>query len=223
MASVQFRDLQSIVKAYQNRGVADWAIFQGKQFMFVYSGGDLDEGAAQLAEIVSALSQSAAIYTLCVYEDLQGSKIKSNTAYDGSFNFRLNEYDAQNSISGYRGGVENTGLSLAIEKLNSRIDALETVEDENEIPEEKTLVSQFVELMQVPAIGEIISGFIMGKNNVAGARIAGVENCGADSIEAFKLLCSVVPDFEGKIKKLAEMYNTNRPQFDTLVSFLNYV
>lgn len=87
-SSIQFRDGEAVLSAFENRKVEAWSISQGKQFMFK------GIGSEDLRAVIETLSDSfsSATYTLRVYEDLKYIKeIKSNTPDDGSFNFKFNE------------------------------------------------------------------------------------------------------------------------------------
>ena len=90
--SVQFRDAESIVKNYHNMGIPAWGIKQGGALNFKYQGESLDDGASQLRAYIELLNEneSAAIYTLCLYEDPDG-KITEKTPADLSWNFRLRD------------------------------------------------------------------------------------------------------------------------------------
>src|SRR4029077_12155374 len=91
--SVQFRGIDTAVDAYKNQDVPKWGLFQGTQFLSKYEGSNIQEGAELLEAFLRALDLRTAdncTYTLCVYDGLpDGEKIRSNTKYDGSFNFRL--------------------------------------------------------------------------------------------------------------------------------------
>jgi len=86
--SVQFVDLESVVEAYTNMKVPAFTIWHDKQYLFKWVGADMVEGEQFLTGILEKLSDSAAIYTLKVYEDPEG-KINEKTLCDGSFNFRF--------------------------------------------------------------------------------------------------------------------------------------
>lgn len=109
---VQFRSAGSVVNAYTARDCPKFAIWAGKQFLFKYDGTDIDEGAQYLAQCLELLQGSAGIYTLAVYEE--SGSIKSNTPYDGSFNFRFNDESSE-----YRHG------SQLLQQQNERLDRLE--------------------------------------------------------------------------------------------------
>jgi hypothetical protein len=78
--SVQFHTLENVLNAYQLRDVPAFAIYQGTQLMVKYEGTDIDEGSALLEQFLQMLQNSAAIYSLCVYEEFSG-KINNKTAY----------------------------------------------------------------------------------------------------------------------------------------------
>ena len=89
MPSVQFFGADNVIKAAENRKCPAWAIFQGKQFLFKYEGSDLNESQDFLEKILENLQDSVSVYTIRFYEE--AVKIKENTPYDGSFNFRMLE------------------------------------------------------------------------------------------------------------------------------------
>jgi len=78
--SVQFQTANHVVDAYLLRDVPAFSIYQGKQLLIKYEGSDINEGASLLGNFLEMLQNSAAIYTLCVYEDFTG-RINDKTAY----------------------------------------------------------------------------------------------------------------------------------------------
>lgn len=92
---VQFKGVDSVVTACENRKAAAWSVWAGRQFMF--KGNNADE----LETLLQSLEDSTEVYTLKVYDELKDVKqIKEKTECDGSFNFQLKEPEA----SGYRRG-----------------------------------------------------------------------------------------------------------------------
>lgn len=86
-AAIHFKSIDDTLEAFENRGVDAWAIFSGRNMNFKGVGVD------DLREMLERLQRgsSNAAYTLKVYEGINNAAdIKSNTADDGSFNFRLN-------------------------------------------------------------------------------------------------------------------------------------
>ncbi len=151
--SVQFTCPETVLSAYLNRNCAAWSIWQGKQFMFKYDGNTVEEGQAQLIEILGVLSESSnAIYTLKVYEDLDGKKIKENTPCDGSFNFKLNMESQMITNSQYTrfGNLNAMQSELAAVKEELRI-----LREEREEPEEdatQDALGKIGALMENPVI-----------------------------------------------------------------------
>ena len=117
--SVQFTSVDAVCDAYQMRCVPAFSVFQGTQLLFKYEGKDMDEGEVQMREFLKLLSQSAAIYTLCVYEDLGKQKISNKTPYQGSYNFRLQDKTAFQEISGI------SAVQQQLQAMNSRLDELQ--------------------------------------------------------------------------------------------------
>lgn len=139
-SSIQFRDSEAVLAAYLNRNCPAWGLFQGKQFMFKYEGSTVQEGEAALTEVLDMLGNGStnAIYTLKVYEDFSGKKIKENTPCDGSFNFRLND---ENQVITNSQASSFKKQDLILEKLavlEARMDS-ENEEEEEEDETEKAL------------------------------------------------------------------------------------
>jgi hypothetical protein len=160
--SVQFRDSVAVLAAYLNRNCPAWSLFQGRQFMFKYEGGTVQEGEAALVEVLDMLSSGTnAIYTLKVYEDLpKGGKIKENTPCDGSFNFRLNEENqvpTQSQITRYNNNNEVLTRLTAIEaRLNE--DAGEEEEEENETEKALGKIGSLLSNPTVALLANLIFG-----------------------------------------------------------------
>ncbi len=154
-SSIQFRGIEPVLQAYSDRDVEAWSLWQGKQFLTKGIGSDpLNQFLGILHE-----SRSQAIYTLKVYEDFTTAddlkKIKSNTADDGSFNFRLNEPNENGMLytSGTGNGYPNGNYSLLkrFEALEDKIGALLDPGEEEEPEEEKPdLMGAVIGLLQNP-------------------------------------------------------------------------
>lgn len=164
--SVQFKNVDDVLTAYESRGVACFAIFQDKQFLFKFEGGDIGEGAAYLSDLLEILKGSAAIYTLAVYED-PGGRITSKTPYDGSFNFRFNE-----NTEGYnQGSLMIRELRDEMRLLHERIENLTVAADEDdEGPQESetAALDRIAGYMNHPVINTLIQNILpMLTNNGA--------------------------------------------------------
>lgn len=150
-SSIQFKDVENVLSAFENRKVEAWSISQGKQFMFK------GMGYEDFKMIVETLdnSDSTATYTVRVYEDLKTVKeIKSNTPDDGSFNFKFNfepREESRGGNSGYSRGNENMILS----KLAGIEERLNKEQEDNEEPKKTNSLGIIGEILTHPAIAPI--------------------------------------------------------------------
>lgn len=70
-SSVQFMGREATLQAFQNSDCSNWAVLQGKQFMFKYEGTSTAEAYSHLDELlkmVASSSGSEAAYTLRTYD-----------------------------------------------------------------------------------------------------------------------------------------------------------
>lgn len=168
-SSVQFKGIEGVCDAYENRNVIAWSLWQGKQFMFKYEGSDIGEGAQNLRDTLQLLSESSnAIYTLKVYED--GGKIKSNTPDDGSFNFKLNSEGQEITNSQYTSYKNSNEIA---ERL-ARIEAKLLQEEQYEEDEPESRLGLIGEIISHPTLQPIVQSFLssligIGKNVGASA------------------------------------------------------
>lgn len=224
MASVQFRNIDSVLMAYRDRDVPAWAMFQGKQFLFSYSGSDIIEGEEYLRKILEMISESAAIYTICIYEDLPTGKIKSNTPHDGSFNFRLNEYEpSQRMISGVS---SNYALEKKVEDLSNKLDMLLNEEEEPE--QENNLIGQINQIMEIPGVKELamsIAGMFIKPQPqpVAGAINGPEEGKLNQALSALMEMGEAAPILIDKMIRLNEIRKENPKLFETYISYLQMI
>lgn len=118
--AVHFDKPKAVLDAYRKQDIPAFALFCSKQLVSKYQGDDIADGEQALAFWVKNLMQDerAAIYTVCLYEEVPPKGIKDNTPYDGSFNFRFFKYPAgylPEDISRTVGG----GMDKLFEKLES--------------------------------------------------------------------------------------------------------
>lgn len=154
-SSCQFVGIDAILRAYTRRGVPAWSIWHNKQFMFKYEGNDISEGEAVLTEHLEALRNSVATYTLCVYEDIPGGKIKSKTENDGSFNFQLKPKDAGDN---YESNQLLREIRQAQIEQENRLAALEEGEEGEEVTGIGKAIGMIKEVLTIPGLSEIIAG-----------------------------------------------------------------
>jgi hypothetical protein len=176
--SVQFRGVEQVVGAYKSNNIPAYAVCYEKNINFRYVGRSMKEGADLLEAYLDLLSQneSAAHYTLRLYEDLKG-KIKNSTAWDMSFNFMVNE-KSEESVAGM--GMVQSGNSGEIIKLLREMSDIkmqnalnelklkqieEAAEEEEENDPVKPMGAQVMEQL-VPLIGKI--GGLLGEKLFGG-------------------------------------------------------
>jgi hypothetical protein len=225
--AVQFKGIETVLKAYENRGVEFWSIWQNKQFMFKGA------GDADLREILTMLTNGGtnATYTLRIFEDVKNvNEIKGNTADDGSFNFRL---DSVGMDSYYVSPVQSP-TSIILEKLSGIEKRLEEVETGE--PENKSL-GRLGEILEHPTIAAILPGLIekltgalfdtkqpqQPPQNVIQmppARIAGIEEDNQVIIECITILKKHDPDIILHLQKLVQLAESNPALFKGLISSL---
>lgn len=157
--SVQFVGAPRVLDAYQKRGVAKWAMFCNKQFLFKYDGDSMQEGVDELQSYLQMLGDSVAVMTLQVYEDMPAkTKIKSNTPCDGSFNFRINSVEGSQGFSPHMVLAEQYKRERdeSRAELLSMRDRLEELE-ENESKEGGGMIGAIQQAI-MPHLGQIIAG-----------------------------------------------------------------
>lgn len=238
--TVQYKSKESVIQAYKMRDVAPFAVFSGKQFLYSCIPEDVETGATNLEAYLDLLEdgQSAGIYTLTVYDDLQpGDKIKNNTPYDGSFNFRFLDQPL-----GYIGNGPAYINEMRTErlKLEKRIAELEAKqegngEDANGIG--AILNSPLMEII-LPHLAPLISGIVgkltngLGLNDGQPGRqleevpessqlgaIPEIEP-GTKIREALAVLVEKAPDLPDLLAKLARIAVSKPIQFKTYLIML---
>lgn len=167
-SSVHFYGTDNVVSAAENRNCPRWGIFNGRQFLFKYDGEDMAESLSMLEKILESLQASGTVaaYTIKFYEEKV--KIKDNTPYDGSFNFRLVEEEEREQRR-----VMYSTQSKALEERMQRIEELlaPAGEEEDDEPEPDTIGGVLMGLLKEPAkIEQLISGV---RNIFGGVKHAG--------------------------------------------------
>lgn len=128
--SVQFKGIENVIKAFEQRDVEFWGIWQKK--CLITKG----MGSEELKTFLQMLIEngSGAVYTLKIFEDIDDlKKIKENSSADGSFSFRLNS-DMPGTLDSSMNNYEQVNSR---NKLFQRLDAIENKlngvgEEENE-------------------------------------------------------------------------------------------
>lgn len=212
--SVQILGLENVLRAYENKDVVKWAIWQGRTLNEFYDGDDPEEAKQKLTAWLDLLSKySTAIYTLKFYDD-DVTKIRSNTPDMGGFNFRL----YVDGVPGFEparnprmiGGVD-TELRELVVKLNERIDKIESAE-----PEPADELEPWEKVLDHPIIAGVVSK-MLGVSMDMG-KVAGVPDSLDHSIE---ILRQHDPDIERHLSKLAQIATRNPQQFKMLLGMLD--
>lgn len=151
--SVQIRDTATVCKVYEMMKIPAWAIKQGSTVNWKYQGDSLEDGKAELRSYCELLeeNETAAIYTLCLYEDLEG-KITDKTPADLSNNFRFIDTVACGGPGDHYGGTYGTMLA-EVKQLRKELQDLK-----NQPPEEANKLGMIGELMEMEALQPIIMG-----------------------------------------------------------------
>lgn len=171
--SVQFRGIESILQAYDNCEIPDWAFLQGKGIICAYNEGDQTEGRTRLEQWLGMLldSRSTAVYALQLYKD-PGGDITNKTPYN--FRFQCVLYD-ESTMEGFRGGFQNK----RIQELEARLAEKEAEEDDAEIGGIQGFIAGIVKdpqmrQMAVAGIIGLVRKFLGGPG--APATVSGVPN-----------------------------------------------
>lgn len=233
--SVQFNNVENVVGAYHLRQVPAFSIMQGNQFMVSYDGQDMDEGETLLREFCNMISQSAAIYTICVYEEFTG-KINAKTPYHGSFNFRFNGLTEFQKVNGL------DSIHSELRAMNERIEQLSREKIKEEIEEDETdnsamgtmdkiagiLSHPLVQQLAPVIIGMITKNNGMEKNNeLIENKISGVPGMQSEISEnLYNALCEmmvVVPDVEKHLIKLGNLAKNNPDKFKSILGYMAFI
>lgn len=219
--SVQFREAEDIINTYQDNNSPAFAIFHNDTLIHKYTGDDLNEGCELLAKWLVKLENSAAIYTLRIYDKVPGDgSIRSQTPYDGSFNFRFREYDAM-------GGTSKTDSKVLeiLTRMDQRIAELEQEKEEKE--NSGPALGWVGDLLAHPEIKNIAMGIMSGVlQNVVGSlklpQPATVGNINSDPLQtALAILAKNDARLIEHLQKLAALSEQNKAMFDMLLKTLD--
>lgn len=229
-SAVHFTGIDNTVDAFIKKGIPYFAVVSGKQIIHKNQDETSVEAAAiELENFLNMLNTgSNAIYTLRIYEAIEGGKITDKTPSDYGLNFRLNMdgMTVGNSRIAYldnRNSLLETNNEI-LSKLSAMEARLEAMEDEDESEEPEDMISG---LMKNPEIQGMLVGMLTSflKPTATGAvkptAIAGIsEN---KLTEALEILKQHDPHIDEDLMKLAEIAVNNPSQFQMLLKMLrNY-
>ena len=154
-SSVQFRDSESVLEAFRNLEIPSYALVHGSQIIFKYQDGDQEQAEELLAKWLDILkgNDSAAIYTLRIYEEIPGNaRITNKTPWHYSFNFRFldqvmgmvpGSVPIAYGANGLNLVKQFTDLQTQVKELQDRV--IELIDEKDEEQEEAK-----------PKIGEVL-------------------------------------------------------------------
>jgi hypothetical protein len=239
-SSVQFRDAENTLAAFQNRNVEVWSIWQNKQFMFK------GKGISELTAILDLLINNAAncVYTLKVYEDLDTDKgLKNNTPDDGSFNFRLNDPAqglTQTQFNQYNSSKANESLLLSkLSAIEERLNLLDEAEEKE--PNKLGFIGDILEhpvlAPIVPVLIQKVLEIVVGKTEPAklipmkdpnqrymGTSINGIPGVlepAQDLTQTISKLQGYDPNLLEHLKKLLAIAEKDINTFNLIINALN--
>lgn len=237
-SSIQFRDIDSVTDAFNNRSVEAWSISQGKQFMFKGIGSD------SFVTILKTLNDgdTTALYTVRVYEDITNEKeIKSNTPDDGSFNFKLNEdlrenYRSLRGVNEYYGRSKESTIMQKLQEIETRLDEEERPAPVNELGIIGKLLENPTIAGLVPTVLELIVNTLTGTKApvnymppqinpppASQARNAVLNGINEDKIiiEVVEQLKTYDPNLARHLQKLLEIAQNDSRAFNLIIQSLD--
>ncbi len=164
--TVQFRQVQDVLDAYENWDTPHFAIWNGKQLLFAYDKDDatIDDGSQLLEQWLRWIekSGSAGIYMLAIYKGVTKG-ITNATPYNGSVNFQLHDYNySGNGNSNAMTGINDHGLKMLVDEVKamrlelSRLQQ-EQVADSDDDDDDGDVMGSITKLLSSPVVGSIIS------------------------------------------------------------------
>jgi hypothetical protein len=230
--SVQFRGIKNVVKAYTNKNVPAWGLWQGTQFLEKYEGADIEEGATLLQDYLQALDQRSNdtnTYTLCVYDVPKGTKITSASKYDASFNFRILD-TIEDHYQNKMGGALDARISGLEEKLDAVLHPAES-----EVDEKPDAWFFLTKLFEHPQIQQVlitkVLGLVDGVSNMftggmGAARpaqaIGSADNSETEKLQtAVGILAGIDPQLGSHLLALAQIAQKDPGKYNSLIGMLN--
>ncbi len=233
--SVQFQNINHVVDAYNMRSVPAFSIYQGKQLLIKYEGEDQDEGSQLLNNFLTMLQDSAAIYTLCVYEEFTG-KINDKTPYHGSWNFRFSAVPA-----GYQqGSTALQGMQREMAELKEMISRKQIEQElENQENSDADPVSDMMDKINGIISHPIVERFIPVLLNALNVGQASLQPASpqqpavmngitetetdlpAEVISAVHTMISVDPAAAKHLITLGHLAQSNPKKFKSVLGYMN--
>jgi hypothetical protein len=233
--SVHFHDAESAIEGYEKAGTPAFGLFCGRQLISKYQGGNMDEGKAALSWWLEHFDEmkSAAIYTICLYEEVPVKGIKDNTPYDGSFNVRFVDVPIgglpREVYMQYGGGNANAMLK-ELGELRQQVKELQDAgaEEEEENPPKRTMGDVMITALesQIPKLANHLSDYIFGLTAKTPAIMNGVTTTATPTVEKDRMykacdqLAESVPDIAEVLEKLVLISRSKPDEFKLYIKAL---
>jgi hypothetical protein len=233
--SVQFRSSEAVLTAYENSNCPAWSLWQGGQLLFKFAGKTAEEAISALSNVLEMLGESSnAIYTLKVYEDLGKDKLKNNTPYDGSFNFRLNADSQELNQSQYRNYSGMKELQTQIAALSARLEAREAEGEEEGEEEDETerQLGKIGALLNNPVVQQLAGLLFRGTNLAPAPGPRAVASLGnvppapdqdQQINQALTILKEKDPKLGEHLTKLAQIAQSSPANFDYMLTLVEQI
>lgn len=223
---------------FLNRQCKAWSVWVGNQFLFSCTGTNVADAANELETLLNSLDKNGkGIYTLKVYEDIKKQKITNKTECHGSFNFRLQAFNADTEGSLYYKEMREELKTLKAERDQLQQE-LEELPEEDERPrdflgrigevimEDPTKLPLLLQTFQ-QALQPILAMFTT-QTKVTGQQItpapAMISGVGPDPLQqAIETLKEKDPELTRHLQKLAQIATNDKPTFDYLLTLLDSI
>lgn len=243
--AIQFYGSDTVLKAFDERGLTVWAVFQARQMCTAGEGRESLEAFLQML-----MSNPVPVYCLKVYKTISDpDEITDKTPSNGSFNFKL---DGEYGVAVRGGG--SSGSDSVHSRVLRRLDEMESglflkrldsIEEKlgRSTDDKIDIIGAVNNLINdPPALVQVINGikaiFSGGRAQAVGMSTSrpfeneietGNPTGEADSLEkniermqaAIDILERNDPNLVSHLEKLAKMSQINKPMFDIVLSQLD--
>lgn len=147
-SACQFLGIDTVLQAYNTRGIDTWGVWQGKTLNTTGAGADSLRAYLSMMNV-----PTSALYTLVLYKNEDDpDSIDVNTPYQAAFNFRLND--------AYMGSFgTQSGLGAIVQRMEALEKRLNEPEDDEDDLSLKKVIGMILENPQ--KLPQLITGIKM--------------------------------------------------------------